>query len=115
MNTTNSDALCCHEGGFGVSWVAGLANFRPRVSDLRLNRAGFRVLICVVGWGTLGTRLSQERKLRSSFLAQFSFLGESGTQSRVKGLTIFCSRVSGIPLKIPFLPGFRSHTVHVVN
>ena len=31
------------EGGFGVSRVAALANFSPRVLGLRLNRVGFRI------------------------------------------------------------------------
>ena len=42
------------EGGFGVSWVAVVVSFSPRVSefrDLRLNRTGFQVLRCVAGCG----------------------------------------------------------------
>ena len=38
-------------------------------------------------------------------------LGFSG----IAGLAIFCNRDSGNSLKIPFLSGSRSHTVHVVN
>ena len=40
---------------------------------------------------------------------------ESARRPRFAGLANVCARVSGISLKIIILPGFRSHTVHIVN